>query len=283
MQISVRPSPNYNDRAPGAITMLVLHYTGMVSREHALARLCDPVAKVSAHYLIDEMGLVYQMVAEEYRAWHAGVSFWAGERDINSRSIGIELVNPGHERGYRSFLALQMRSLVELCREILPRHPIPPNRVLGHSDVAPGRKRDPGELFDWEWLAGQGIGVWPDVKSRGALPPTPSPSPQGGGEERVEPQNKKPSTEEGRELSTHAAELPPPCGEGRGGGISSYSGDILRLQQTLARFGYDIPQTGIYGTQTRAVITAFQRHFRPAKVDGVADAQTVAILKQLLT
>lgn len=163
MQIIARPSPNYNDRAPGAINMLVLHYTGMASCEDALARLCDPVAQVSAHYLIDEDGTVYQLVAEQHRAWHAGVSFWKGERDINSRSIGIELVNPGHELGYRAFPQIQMQALADLAHEILARHPIPPDRVLGHSDVAPGRKRDPGELFDWQWLAGQGIGVWPKL------------------------------------------------------------------------------------------------------------------------
>ncbi|MEQ1889917.1 MAG: N-acetylmuramoyl-L-alanine amidase [Alphaproteobacteria bacterium] len=230
MQIIARPSPNYNDRAPGAIDMLVLHYTGMVSREHALARLCDPKAKVSAHYLIDEMGLVYQLVAEDRRAWHAGVSGWAGERDINSRSIGIELVNPGHDLGYRNFTGLQMRSLAELCHEILARHPIPPHCVLGHGDVAPGRKRDPGELFDWRWLAGQGVGIWPEAASYNS--------------------NREP--------------------------------DILNLQESLKRYGYDVPQTGIYGTQTGAVVTAFQRHFRPANVDGRADAQTASILQHLL-
>lgn len=231
MQIIARPSPNYTDRMPGPIDMLVLHYTGMASGEDALARLCDPAAQVSAHYLIDEDGQIYQLVAEKKRAWHAGVSCWAGECDINSRSIGIELVNPGHELGYRNFPELQMRRLAELCHEILLRHPIPPHRVLGHSDVAPGRKRDPGELFDWEWLAGQGIGVWPAP------------------------------------VDSDAASQP----------------GILSLQTDLASFGYDVPQTGIYGTQTRAVVTAFQRHFRPSNVDGVADAHTVAILQHLLT
>lgn len=175
MGIIERPSPNYNERASGAIDMLVLHYTGMISCEHALVRLCGPAAKVSAHYLIDEMGLVYRLVAEERRAWHAGVSSWAGARDINSRSIGIELVNPGHELGYRNFPVLQMQALAELAQEILARHPIPPHRVLGHSDVAPGRKQDPGELFDWEWLAGQGIGMWPAHSSH-RPPPQPLPA-----------------------------------------------------------------------------------------------------------
>lgn len=251
MKILECPSPNYNDRAPCAIDILVLHYTGMISSEHAMARLCDRMAKVSAHYLIDEMGLVYQLVTEERRAWHVGVSCWAGERDINSRSIGIELVNPGHELGYRNFSVLQMQALAELAQQILARHPIPPHRVLGHSDVAPGRKRDPGERFDWAWLAAQGVGLWPDA-----------------------PENKMPGLQH---YSSPAHSFSPP-----GEVVMNGEADILELQQDLACFGYDIPQTGIYGAQTRAVVTAFQRHFRPARVDGETDAETVALLKKLL-
>jgi N-acetylmuramoyl-L-alanine amidase len=155
-----RPSPNQDERGTG-VDMLVLHYTGMASAEAALARLCDPAAKVSAHYTIDEDGTVYAMVPEARRAWHAGISYWAGARDINARSIGIELVNPGHEFGYRAFGEPQIAALIMLCQGILARHPIAPWRVLGHSDVAPARKDDPGELFPWARLAASGIGLWP--------------------------------------------------------------------------------------------------------------------------
>jgi N-acetylmuramoyl-L-alanine amidase len=143
--------------------MLVLHYTGMTSGAAAIARLCDPAAKVSAHYAVDEGGTVYAHVPEERRAWHAGVSHWAGADNINSRSIGIEIVNPGHEYGYREFPEAQIAALIELCSGILARHPIPPSRVLGHSDVAPARKEDPGELFPWQRLADAGVGLWPQV------------------------------------------------------------------------------------------------------------------------
>jgi N-acetylmuramoyl-L-alanine amidase len=162
MRLIDRPSPNYNPRpGNGTVDMLILHYTGMPSAAEALARLCDPAAQVSAHYVIDEDGTVFRLVAEERRAWHAGVSFWAGRRDINGASIGIELVNPGHEWGYRAFPPAQMTALEALCRDILARHPIPARHVLGHSDVAPQRKEDPGELFDWARLARAGIGLWP--------------------------------------------------------------------------------------------------------------------------
>ena len=158
-----RPSPNFDDRPPAtAIDMLVLHYTGMESAEAALARLCDPGAKVSAHYVIGEDGAVTALVGEAVRAWHAGAASWRGEPDVNGRSIGIELVNPGHEFGYRDFPDPQMAALERLASDILARHPIPARNVVGHSDVAPGRKTDPGELFDWQRLAAAGIGLWPD-------------------------------------------------------------------------------------------------------------------------
>jgi N-acetylmuramoyl-L-alanine amidase len=151
--------------------MLVLHYTGMRSAEAALERLCSAAAQVSAHYLIDEDGAVWSLVAEDRRAWHAGVSSWRGRSDVNDASIGIELVNPGHEFGYRPFPDAQMAALEMLCRDILARHAIPARHVLGHSDVAPARKQDPGELFDWPRLARADIGLWPaePVASR-ALP-----------------------------------------------------------------------------------------------------------------
>jgi N-acetylmuramoyl-L-alanine amidase len=159
----LRPSPNYDDRPAGQpIDILMLHYTGMPSADGSLARLCDPAAKVSAHYLIEEDGTVWQLVDEARRAWHAGLGFWAGAIDINARSIGIELQNPGHEFGYRKFPEAQMQALIGLAQGILQRHPIPASRVLGHSDTAPTRKADPGELFDWQRLARAGIGLWPD-------------------------------------------------------------------------------------------------------------------------
>jgi N-acetylmuramoyl-L-alanine amidase len=163
------PSPNHDSRivegrnAP--IDMLVLHYTGMTSAEAALSRLTDPAAKVSAHYTIDLDGTIYVHVPEVRRAWHAGVAHWAGASDINARSIGIELVNPGHEFGYRPFPEDQIAALIPLCHSILVRHPIPSWRVLGHSDVAPARKEDPGELFPWARLAKAGVGLWPERKA----------------------------------------------------------------------------------------------------------------------
>ena len=219
-----RPSPNHDARPAGAaIDMLVLHYTGMASAEAALARLCDPAVKVSAHYTIDEDGTVYAMVPEERRAWHAGVSFWAGETNVNARSIGIELVNPGHEFGYRAFAAAQIEALIALGHEILARHPIPPGRALAHSDVAPARKDDPGELFPWQKLAEAGIGLFPR----------------------------------------------PPLG-GRGQGEGALTADAL------TSFGYDP------SAPREKVITAFQRHFRPAKLDGIWDTECAGLLAGLL-
>jgi len=153
-------SPNRDER-PCAIDMLVLHYTGMQSFTAAVERLCDPAAKVSSHYVVDEDGRVIRLVPEEQRAFHAGVSYWRGRRVLNDCSIGIEIVNPGHEWGYRPFPAVQMAALRALCLGILSRHAIPAYNVVGHSDIAPTRKQDPGELFDWQNLAATGIGSWP--------------------------------------------------------------------------------------------------------------------------
>jgi N-acetylmuramoyl-L-alanine amidase len=226
-----RPSPNHDARPDGqAVDILLLHYTGMRSAAEALDRLVDPAAKVSAHYLVEEDGTVWRLVPEARRAWHAGVGSWAGAADINARSIGIELVNPGHEFGYCPFPEAQMAALETLARGILARHPIPPRRVLGHSDVAPARKEDPGELFDWARLARAGIGLWPE----------------------------NPEIRDG----------PAP--------------DLARLQADLARYGYGAPQTGALDEATRAVVAAFQRHFRPVRVDGVPDAGTAARLAALL-
>jgi N-acetylmuramoyl-L-alanine amidase len=154
-------SPNFDSRQGHAIDMLVLHYTGMPTFEEAKKRLCDADAKVSAHYLIDENGSTYCIVPEERRAWHAGLSSWRGESNINQRSIGIEIVNPGHEFGYRPFPAAQMKAVAMLARDFIARHKIPARNVVAHSDIAPARKEDPGELFDWPTLAKLGIGIWP--------------------------------------------------------------------------------------------------------------------------
>ncbi|KAF0113495.1 MAG: N-acetylmuramoyl-L-alanine amidase [Rhodospirillaceae bacterium] len=155
-------SPNHDSRPDGqGVDMLVLHYTGMADAGSALARLTDPTTKVSAHYVIDEDGTILRMVAEERRAWHAGRSFWRGATDINARSIGIELVNPGHAFGYRPFAEPQMASLVALAWDILDRHGITARNVVGHADVAPERRQDPGEFFDWARLAAAGVGLWP--------------------------------------------------------------------------------------------------------------------------
>lgn len=145
-------SPNWDERAL-PVSMAVIHYTGMPTAEEALARLCDPAAKVSAHYLIDEEGCVTALVPEEKRAWHAGRSYWRGITDVNSASVGIELANPGHEWGYREFPEAQMMALLPLLADIVDRHGIAPSDVVGHSDIAPPRKQDPGELFNWERLA----------------------------------------------------------------------------------------------------------------------------------
>jgi N-acetylmuramoyl-L-alanine amidase len=229
MKIEDRPSPNFDVRpGTGLIDMLILHYTGMKTAKEALERLCDPAAKVSAHYLIDEDGSVWRLVDETARAWHAGISSWRGRSDINAASIGIELVNPGHEFGYRPFPEAQMTALEALAHEILARHPIPPRHVLGHSDVAPQRKDDPGELFDWPRLARAGIGLWPDFS---------------------------------------AAMTPPPT--------------MAEIQRELATIGYTCPASGELDSETRTVITAFQRHYRPTLCDGLADAETrhrIAIL-----
>ena len=158
-----RPSPNHGPRRhDGPIDMLVLHYTGMKSPAAALDRLCDPAAEVSAHYFVQEDGTILRLVPEAERAWHAGLGYWRGITDVNSHSIGIEIQNPGHEFGYRAFPDQQIAAVTDLCRDILSRHPIPASGVVGHSDIAPARKQDPGELFPWLRLALDGIGVFPE-------------------------------------------------------------------------------------------------------------------------
>lgn len=159
--IHARPSANFNERS-SPVDMIVLHYTGMKTGREALNRLCDPAAAVSAHYLIFENGGVCRLVEENFRAWHAGVSEWRGVPDVNSRSVGIEIVNPGHEFGYVPFTDKQIESVIELCQDIMTRHRIVSGNVVAHSDVAPSRKADPGELFPWKKLAENGIGLWTD-------------------------------------------------------------------------------------------------------------------------
>ena len=162
------PSCNAGDRRKGCrVDMIVLHYTGMSAADQAVLWLADPRSKVSCHYVVDEAGCITQMVAENQRAWHAGASRWAGETDINSASIGIEIQNPGHEHGYPEFPAEQMQAVAALCRDIAQRRGVPPERVLAHSDVAPGRKIDPGEKFDWAFMAKAGVGHWAEPAALG--------------------------------------------------------------------------------------------------------------------
>ena len=166
MRVIEKPSPNLDERQGVAVAdILLLHYTGMRTCEEAVARLTSAEAKVSSHYTIDEDGTTYRHVAEQMRAWHAGVSSWRGASDVNSRSIGIEIVNPGHEFGYREFPNAQIEAVIRLSKAIVGRNPIPPRNVIAHSDVAPGRKADPGELFPWQRLAEAGLGMWTEAKA----------------------------------------------------------------------------------------------------------------------
>jgi len=217
-----RPSPNFDTRKL-PISIIVIHYTGMVDAASALDRLCDPSSKVSSHYLIAEDGQLYRLVHETKRAWHAGKAHWRGIDDVNSASIGIEMVNPGHENGYRPFSEAQMEALIPLMAGIVRRYGITRGNIVGHSDVAPARKDDPGELFDWEKLA----------SFRLALP--------------------RPSKYLTDPLWSDASFL-----------------------LALERFGYDV-------VDGEAAVRAFQRRFRPSRIDGVIDGQCRAILLSLLT
>ena len=236
----VVPSANFEDRKGGEPPdMILLHYTGMDSGDAALRRLCSLESKVSAHYVVFEDGRIVQCVQEAKRAWHAGVSSWAGDADINSRSIGIEIVNPGHDLGYPDYPLRQIAAVIALCRSIITRRgPIAPDRILGHSDVAPARKQDPGEKFPWDLMSESGIGHW------------------------VRP---APVTLEGPALR-----------------LGDQGEAVMRLQRALAGYGYGIEETGKYDEATQQVLAAFQRHFRPARVDGIADASTLLTLRALL-
>ena len=234
------PSPNRDDRPADAapVDTLVLHYTGMVSAEAALERLTAPEAKVSAHWCIGEDGTLWRLVPEEQRAWHAGLSEWRGRRSVNDVSIGIELVNPGHEHGYRPFPPAQMDALLDLARAIVARHAIDPCNVVAHSDIAPERRQDPGELFDWARLAEAGIGLWPESVAA-------------------------------------------PVGEGRALRRGDRGAAVRRRQERLRAVGYGLATDADFDTSTAAVVRAFQRHFRQARVDGVIDAGTDAVLDQV--
>jgi N-acetylmuramoyl-L-alanine amidase len=230
------PSPNFGPRTKGPPHMLVLHYTGMQTGEAALARLCDEAAQVSAHYMVEEDGRIFRLVPEERRAWHAGKSSWRGESDVNSASIGVEIVNPGHEFGYRPFPEAQVAAVFALVADIRSRWTIEDVDVIGHSDVAPDRKEDPGELFPWKRLAEAGHGLWAE--------PPPAPG--------------------------------APIGEGEEGAA------VFALQAGFTRLGYDSAPSGKFDAHTAAVVRAFQRHWRPDRVDGIADGETRARLIALL-
>lgn len=234
----VFPSPNHGERRDGrAPDMLLLHYTGMRNAAEALKRLCDPLSDVSCHYFVFEDGRILQLVPEARRAWHAGAGSWAGQGDINSASIGVEIANPGHEFGYEPFPEVQVAAVTALAADICRRWSIPPQRVLGHSDTAPLRKQDPGELFPWAILHAAGVGhLVPPARLTG-----------------------------GRFFA-----------RGDGGP------PVEALQAMLALYGYAIAVDGAFGPETEAVVTAFQRHFRPARVDGVADASTITTLRDLI-
>lgn len=234
---SWRPSPNFGPRAEGARTdLVILHYTDMPSAAAAVDWLCNPSSRVSSHYVVAEDGAITQLVSEDDRAWHAGVSSWHGETDINSRSIGVEIANAGHDHGYPDFPSAQVEAVIRLCRDITARHDMRPQDVLAHSDVAPARKRDPGEKFPWARLAAAGIGHF------------------------VEPE---------------------PISGGRFFQQGDSGAPVGALQALLALYGYGIEITGEFDLATEQVVTAFQRHFRPERVDGIADASTIATLHRL--
>lgn len=236
---AVRPSPNVEPRRGGVTPdLLLLHYTGMASCAHAIDWLTAPQSRVSCHYVIDEAGVITQLVAEAERAWHAGEAVWQGETDINSRSVGIEIHNRGHDDGYPDFPDAQMSRLEALCLDIVGRWRIRPERVLAHSDVAPHRKIDPGEKFDWRRLKRTGIGHW------------------------VEP------------VAVDASDA--------GLGPDDAGASIARAQDLLARYGYGVASGGRLDHATGIVLKAFQRHFRPDRVDGRLDRSTLATLERLV-
>jgi N-acetylmuramoyl-L-alanine amidase len=234
----VFPSPNHGERKNGKRPdMLVLHYTGMPVTGEALQWLCNPVSQVSAHYFVFEDGRILQLVPEARRAWHAGAGEWAGEGDVNSCSIGIEIANPGHPAGLPDYPDEQIEAVIALSRDICERWRIRADRVLAHSDIAPARKIDPGENFPWERLHRAGVGHW-----------TP----------------------------------PAGIGDGRYFSRGDSGQPIEALQAMLGMYGYGVAINGTFDEATEYVVTAFQRHFRPARIDGVADASTITTLRDLI-
>lgn len=236
---SVHPSPCWEPRrGVSGPDILLLHYTGMPSCERAIDWLSRPEAKVSCHYVIDSDGCITQMVPEGLRAWHAGIASWEGETDINSRSIGFEIHNPGHECGYPDFPDVQMAAVVALAADVVRRWGIRPERVLAHSDVAPARKPDPGEKFDWHRLWRAGVGQW---------------------------------------VAPLAVDESDP-----GLGPDACHRDVALAQALLRAYGYGIEETGKLDLATQQVLIAFQRHFRPGRVDGCLDRSTLATLERLV-
>ncbi len=236
MTMISQPSPNYDGRGGQAVDMLVLHYTDMLSCEAAVARLCDAEARVSAHYVVSEAGEIFQLVEEGERAWHAGESHWRGHNNINARSVGVEVCNPGHSNGYVEFSLRQMKAVIKLSQEIIARHGIPARNVVGHSDIAFLRKDDPGELFDWQACARQGVGIFP-FEARPLM---------------------------GSEMQ-------------RG----DKGKEVIRLQTALGNWGYGLKLDGEYGEKTEKCVIAFQRHYRPGKLDGVWDNECAGLLAAL--
>lgn len=232
------PSPNQGERKEGRRPdMIVLHYTGMQDGVSALQQLTNPLAEVSSHYIVWEDGRIFQLVPESARAWHAGRGQWGRDTDINSCSIGIEIVNGGHDYGLPDFPPEQIDAVIALCKDIAERWSIPPHRILAHSDTAPARKADPGEKFPWDRLAQHGVGHFV----------TPAPLSDG--------------------LSfARGAEGPP----------------VQALQAMLSLYGYALPVTGVFDEATEQTVTAFQRHFRPARIDGVADLSTIKTLRDVI-
>lgn len=240
---AVHPAANHEPRGQGQRpSLLILHYTGMVSATKAIDWLASAESRVSCHYVVDDEGRITQMVAEDRRAWHAGVSFWAGECDINSASIGIEIQNPGYTPDFAmstpDFTRPQMTAVLALSQDIVARHGIRPERVLAHSDVAPCRKIDPGEKFDWQGLALAGVGHW--VAPHAVDPADPG----------LEPGSTDPA--------------------------------LMDAQTLLQRYGYEIVPSGMADAQTGFVLRAFQLHFRPARVDGRLDRSTLMTLERLV-